>query len=122
MNIKDKSEHIGQYFLKIKAANKEATKREAFKDLLNRLYFGEPEVERIIDAITLGSEANIANIPRKDKIHRGSADTLYNKVIIEYENDLRLSLNKAKEQLAGYRLGQFREHQDYNFTLIATDI
>jgi len=122
MKNKDKSDLILQYFVKVKSASKEATKREAFKDLLNRLYFGDTEIEKIIDAITLGSEANIVNIPRKDKLHRGSADTLYSKVIIEYENDLRPSLNHAKEQLAGYLLGQFKKSRDYNFTLIAPDI
>lgn len=122
MKNKDKTDLILQYLAKVKAASKEATKREAFKDLLNRLYFGDVEIEKIIDAITLGSEANIVNIPRKDKLHRGSADTLYSKVIIEYENDLRPSLNHAKEQLSGYLLGQFKKSRDYNFTLIASDL
>ena len=35
-------------------------------------------------------------------MHRGSADTLYNNIIIEFENDLRVTANHAKEQLAGY--------------------
>ena len=61
------------------------------------------------------------NIPRKDKIHRGSADTLYNRVIIEFENDLRKTLPHAKEQLAGYMLGQFRSGRGYDFILIASD-
>lgn len=118
---KDRILLIQEFLIKVKAANKESTKREAFKDLLNRLYSNIPEVEKIIDAITLGAETNIANIPRKDKIHRGSADTLYNKVIIEYENDLRSSLSHAKEQLAGYMLGQFNSGMGYNYTLIASD-
>jgi hypothetical protein len=120
--LNDRNKLIQAFFLKIKAANKELTKREAFKDLLNRLYSGNAEIETIIDAITQGAETNIANIPRKDKLHRGSADTLYNKIIIEYENDLRSSLKHAKEQLAGYLLGQFKTSNDYNFTLIATDL
>lgn len=36
----DKSDLIKEYLKKVKAANKEATKKEAFKDLLNRLYSG----------------------------------------------------------------------------------
>jgi methylase of polypeptide subunit release factors len=118
---KDRVLHIQEYFTKVKAANKELTKREAFKDLLNRLYSGNTEIEKIIDAITLGAETNVAKIPRKDKLHRGSADTLYNKIIIEYENDLKISLKHAKEQLAGYLLGEFKTKGDYNFTLIASD-
>ena len=118
---KDRITLIQDYFVKIKSANKESTKREAFKDLLNRLYVGIEEIEKIVDAITLGAETNIANIPRKDKIHRGSADTLYNRVIIEYENDLKVNLSHAKEQLAGYMLGQFNSGEGYDYTLIASD-
>ncbi|MCS6935766.1 MAG: hypothetical protein NZM35_11570, partial [Chitinophagales bacterium] len=106
---------------KVKSANKELTKKEAFKDLLNRLYAGEKEIVKIIDAITAGAEHTVVNIPRKDKFHTGSADTLYNKIIIEFENDLKVSEKHAKEQLAGYLLGQFHSGEGYNFTLIASD-
>ncbi|MBP9188444.1 MAG: N-6 DNA methylase [Chitinophagales bacterium] len=114
-------ELISAYYKIVKSANKELTKKEAFKDLLNRLYSGEKEIESIIDKITSGSEASILNIPRNDKLHRGSADTLYNKIIIEFENDLKVSLKHAKEQLAGYLLGQFNSGEGYNFTLIVSD-
>ena len=113
--------HINEYLRKVKSANKELTKKEAFKDLLNRLYAGDKEIVKIIDAISAGAERTIVNIPRKDKYHKGSADTLYNKIIIEFENDLKVSLKHAKEQLAGYLLGQFHSGEGYNFTLIASD-
>ncbi len=116
-----RTELINNYIQKVKSANKELTKKEAFKDLLNRLYSGEKEIENIIDKITGGSESTVLNIPRKDKLHRGSADTLYNKIIIEFENNLKVSLKHAKEQLAGYLLGQFKSGEGYNFTLIASD-
>jgi len=112
---------IKEYFQKVNSANKELTKKEAFKDLLNRLYSHSDEIKRIIDKITLGAEAAIVNIPRKDKLHRGSADTLYNKIIIEFENNLKSTFKHAKEQLAGYLLGQFNSGEGYNFTLIASD-
>ncbi|MEK6615449.1 MAG: N-6 DNA methylase [Bacteroidota bacterium] len=118
---KQRTELIKSYFQKVKTANKELTKKEAFKDLLNRLYSGEKEIEKIIDAISAGAERTVLNIPRKDKLHKGSADTLYNKIIIEFENDLRVSLKHAKEQLAGYLLGQFNSGEGYNFTLIVSD-
>jgi hypothetical protein len=89
---KDRDDHINDFRQKVKAANKEATKKEAFKDLLNRLYANNDETRKVIDSINSGAEAAIANIPRKDKIHRGSADTLYNRIIIEFENDLRKTL------------------------------
>jgi type I restriction-modification system DNA methylase subunit len=118
---KNIADNVSNFWQKVKAANKEATKKEAFKDLLNRLYADDNETRRIIDAITSGAEAAIVNIPRKDKLHRGSADTLYNKIIIEFENDLKKTLPHAKEQLAGYLLGQFNSGEGYNFTLIASD-
>ena len=116
-----KTDHILDYLRKIRTAQKELTKKEAFKDLLNRLYAGDEAIGKIVNAISAGAEATVLNIPRKDKLHRGSADTLYNQVIIEFENDLRRTLPHAKEQLAGYLLGQFRSGMGYNFTLIASD-
>ena len=92
-----KNKLIKEYLHKIQKANKELPKKEAFKDLLNRLYHGSKEIEKIIDQITLGSETPIINIPRKDKFHKGSAGTLCNKIIIEFENDFTTSLNPAKE-------------------------
>lgn len=118
---KNQTDIILKYYNKVKSANKELTKKEAFKDLLNRLYSTDKDIEQIIDKITLGAETSILNIPRKDKIHRGSADTLYNKIIIEFENSLKVSGAHAKEQLAGYLLGQFNSGEGYNFTLIASD-
>jgi type I restriction-modification system DNA methylase subunit len=112
---------IKNYYNVVKTVNKELPKKEALKDLLNRLYGGDKEIESVIDQITLGSEKSILAIPRKDKLHKGSADTLYNKIIIEFENDLKVTLKHAKEQLAGYLLGQFNAGEGYNFTLIASD-
>jgi type I restriction-modification system DNA methylase subunit len=116
-----KIELIAQYYQNVVAANKELPKKEAFKDLLNRLYAGDEDILQIIDKMTKGSETAIVNIPRTNKLHRGSADTLYNNIIIEFENDLRKSEAHAKEQLAGYLLGQMRSGLGYNFTLIVSD-
>lgn len=120
-NISEKLKLIKEYLIKVKSANRELPKKEAFKDLLNRLYINSPEILKIIDSISLGSEKSILNIPRHNKILRGSADTYYNKIIIEFENDLKKTLAHAREQLAGYMLGEFKSGKDYNFTLIASD-
>ncbi len=112
---------INTYKERIEKASKELTKKEIFKDLLHRLYDGKSEIASIIDSISEGAERAVVNIPRKDKLHRGSADTLYNKIIIEFENDLKKSLVHAKEQLAGYLLAQFNAGEGYNFTLIVSD-
>ena len=116
-----RTEHIKEFLGKIKSANKEFTKKEAFKDLLNRLYAENEETKSVIDAISSGAEYSILNIPRKDKVHRGSADTLYNKIIIEFENDLKKTQTHAKQQLAGYLFGQFNSGEGYNYTLIVSD-
>ncbi len=120
---KSRTEHIIEFLHKVMHANKELPKKEAFKDLLNRLYAGDETIENIIDKISLGSETAVLNIPRQDKVHRGSADTLYNNIIIEFENNLTFPalLEHAKEQLAGYFLGQVRSGKGFDFTLIATD-
>ncbi|MGI8470447.1 MAG: Eco57I restriction-modification methylase domain-containing protein [Pyrinomonadaceae bacterium] len=119
--LQTRTEQIKEFLQKIKNASKELTKKEAFKDLLNRLYAENEETRNVIDAISSGAERAILNIPRKDKVYRGSADTLYNKIIIEFENDLKKTLKHAKEQLAGYLLGQFNSGEGYNYTLIASD-
>jgi hypothetical protein len=118
---KNHKQLINTFRENVKAANKELTKKELFKDLLHRLYAGEKEIESTIDAISAGAEYAIINIPRKDKLHRGSADSLYNRIIIEFEKDLKTSFTHAKEQLAGYMLGQFNSGEGYNYTLIASD-
>ena len=47
--MSDNTKHIRQYYQKVKSANMELTKKEAFKDLLNRLYFGDAEIQNIIE-------------------------------------------------------------------------
>lgn len=115
------SQHVEQFRRKVQAASKEVTKKEAFKDLLNRLFADDEETRKVIDAISGGAERAVVNIPRKGKRHRGSADTLYNKTIIEFENELRKTLAHAKEQLAGYLLGEINSGETYNHTLVASD-
>ena len=48
---KDKSILIKEYLIKVKAAHKELTKKEAFKDLLNKLYIGSCEIETFSNPI-----------------------------------------------------------------------
>jgi len=120
--MKDKIQLINDYYKIVRRANKETPKREAFKDLLNRLYARDESIIKIINEITLGAEKAVVNIPRKDILHRGSADTLYNKVIIEFENNLKVSYKHAKEQLAGYLISQIKKGEGYDFTLIASDL
>ncbi|CAN5822806.1 N-6 DNA methylase [soil metagenome] len=124
MNLtKTKTEIIENYRQVVTKANKETPKKEAFISLLNQIYGHNEDTKKVIDAITGGAETPVINIPRKDEIKRGSADTLYNKVIIEFENDIKSqsSLKHAKEQLAGYLLGQYRTGNGSDYVLIASD-
>ena len=45
----DRIEEIKNYRQKVSKASVEATKREAFKDLLNRLFAHNPETKNIVD-------------------------------------------------------------------------
>lgn len=117
----NKETHIQNYFKTVKAASNELSKKEAFKDLLNRIYANEESYTKLIDRMTLGSEKAIFNIPKGDKNKTGRADTKYNQVIIEFEKDLRKTGEHAKEQLAEYFFGTYKSGGDYNLTLITTD-
>lgn len=115
-------EAISQYRVNVLKANKEQTKKDHFKDLLHRLFGGQQSIDKVLDQISAGSETTILSIPRNERVHRGSADTLFNKVIIEFEADLKKSGKHARQQLAGYLLGQFATGDGYNYTLIASDL
>jgi len=117
----DKIEHIQQYYQKVKSANKETAKKEAFKDLLNRLYFGSTEIQQIIDKMTMGAETSVWSIPRNESLYSGRADALYNNIIIEFKNNLPNDLTDIKQQLGGYLLGMYKSENTYNYTLIASD-
>ena len=120
--MQSKHDFIQQYRSLVLSANKELPKKEHFKDLLHRLYGDSEELRTIISRISSGSEKAILNIPKKEGNKRGSADSLFNKVIIEFENDLNKTGNHAKEQLAEYLLGSFKSGEGYDFTLIASDL
>ncbi|MGI8668931.1 MAG: N-6 DNA methylase, partial [Aridibacter sp.] len=122
MNL-TKTEIVDDYRKKVAQASKETPKKEAFISLINQLYGENEDTKKVIDAITGGAEKPVINIPRKNQVKRGSADTLYNKVIIEFENSIKTKslLKHAKEQLAGYLLGQYREGFGSDYYLIATD-
>ncbi|MCL4510381.1 MAG: hypothetical protein M1470_04855 [Bacteroidetes bacterium] len=65
----DKQKEIVDYLKRVHVANKESTKKEHFKDLLNRLYAGDKDIQKTINAISSGAETTVVNIPREDRIH-----------------------------------------------------
>jgi len=114
-------ELILEYFRKIKQASKELTKKEIFKDLLNRLYSTSSDILAEIDSMSLGAEKTIFNINLGNRVKTGRADTFFNRVIIEFENNIKQSEAHAKEQLIEYLSGLYNSGEGYNFTLIISD-
>lgn len=112
---------LTKYLENIKNANSELAKKELFKDLLVRLFDQDEYVSSVINKMSLGAEKTIFNIPLKNRIKTGSADTQYNKVIIEFERNLSKTGEHAKEQLAEYFAGNWKNGENHNFTLIASD-
>lgn len=45
---KSRTELIQQYLVKVKSTNKELTKREAFKDMLNRYAANTPDCKKVL--------------------------------------------------------------------------
>jgi hypothetical protein len=66
---KDKCILIKEYLIKVISAHKEITKRQVIKDLLNRLYAGNPDSESVIDDKTVGTEKTFAKIQRNRRLH-----------------------------------------------------
>jgi len=117
----EKNNQILRYLETIKNANNESVKRELLKSLLLRLFDHDKGASQVIDKMSLGSEKIVLNIPLKNRTKAGRADTQYNTVIIEYENNLQKMHDHAKEQLIEYLMGNWKSGNDYNYTLIATD-
>ncbi|MDP3148109.1 MAG: hypothetical protein Q8N83_03165 [Ignavibacteria bacterium] len=95
---KEKTEIIKSYLSKVKLANIELTKKEAFKYLLNRLYGNDKEIEKIIDRITLGDEKSILTLPRKNKLPK-----VTDREILDIYN-----ITLKQQELTATRLGKIR--------------
>jgi methylase of polypeptide subunit release factors len=116
-----KTSAIQTYFQAIFQANTEAAKKELFQTLLTRLFDHDAQTTAIIDSMNLGAEKTIFNIPLKNRLKTGRADTQYNNVIIEWEKNLAKTGEHAKEQLVEYLAGNWKSDKFYHFILIATD-
>jgi type I restriction-modification system DNA methylase subunit len=119
--MNNKISTVLEYLSNVLQANTEQAKKELLKDLLLRLFDDDPNARTIINKMSLGSEHAIFNIKLKNRTKTGFADTQYNNVIIEFENDLRKTGEHAIEQLSEYLVGNWNSGSDYNFTLISTD-
>lgn len=114
-------EEIKKYFVDISRANNEAAKTSLLTSLLTRLFDG-PHAKEIIKQFSLGTEKTVLNIQRQGKASaRGRADAQYQRVIIEFEKDLKATEKHAAEQLADYLSGNWNSGDTYNYTLISSD-
>ncbi|ACF13532.1 BseRI endonuclease, putative [Chloroherpeton thalassium ATCC 35110] len=114
-------ELIGDYFQGIRHANTESAKKEHFIRFITQLFQDDPDAQHIIGQMTLGAEKTIFNIPLRHRLKTGKADTQYNRVIIEWEKDLRRTGAHAEDQLKEYLAGNLGAGSEDDFTLISTD-
>ncbi len=112
---------ILDFLQSIRNANSETAKKERFITFLTQLFKDDPSSLNVIEQMTEGAEKTVFNIPLKHRIKTGQADTLYNRVIIEWEKDLKRTGKHAEEQLKEYLAGNIKSGNEDNFTLIATD-
>lgn len=100
-----------------KAAN-ETQKRHLFTELAARGF----EDDRLATSLALGAEYKV-HFAQAGLLRRGSVDSYYGSLIIEFENDLRKSGEHALEQLQAYVAGAWREDgsTDRQYLAVATD-
>lgn len=118
MNI---AKSIQEYLENVRKAHSEEAKKQLFFGLLHLLYKKDEDALAAIQNMSMGAEARISKIELPTRSKTGFADTQSRNLIIEFEKDLKKTLEHAKEQLKEYVSGNWNSGKQYNFTLIATD-
>lgn len=121
--VPDISEHditrkFNEYIDQISNQNTESAKAQRFLILLKDT-FGDVNADFVEDYLH-GVEKYVS-VKKKDIILRGRIDTLYGNLIIEFEKDLRKTLNEAQEQLKRYTSYLFQSGDKANYLCLATD-
>lgn len=118
--MKPNVDALRQYLADIQNAHTEEAKKLLFQSLLTALFQHSKNALDLIQTMSKGAEKTIFNIPLP---HRriGRADMQYNRVIIEWEKDLKRTSAHAIEQLKAYLGGNIQSGRGDDFTLIATD-
>ncbi|HLA48344.1 MAG TPA: hypothetical protein VJ084_03865, partial [Nitrospinota bacterium] len=114
----DISHKLKEYIEQVSSLNTESAKTQRFLILLKDL-FGNVSVNFVEDYLH-GVEKYIS-VKQKDIILRGRIDALYGNLIIEFEKDLRKSLNEALEQLKRYTSYLIQSGDKANYLCLATD-
>ncbi len=115
---KNKSEFI-KYFEQINKSVNETQKKERFISFLERVFSENTNIKSLIDKITGGAENYLKII--KDNKDYGFADTQYENIIIEFENNLKKTEEHAKSQLLEYLSAIYKSEKKINYRLISTD-
>lgn len=115
------TESIQTYLENVRKAQTEEAKKQLFFQLLTLLYQKDETALLAITEMAKGAEARISKIELPTRTKTGFADTQSRNLIIEFEKDLKKTLEHAKEQLKEYVSGNWNSGKQYNFTLIATD-
>lgn len=112
------SQKFKEYTEQISIQNTEPAKAQRFLILLKDV-FGDFNAGFIEDYLH-GVEKYIS-VKRKDIILRGKIDTLYSNLIIEFEKDLRKTIDEAVEQLKRYTSYLIQSGDKTNYLCLATD-
>jgi methylase of polypeptide subunit release factors len=94
----EKTAAVQRYLERVRNVNTEAAKANCFLILLNGLFGEQPG---FIEDYLAGVEKYL-KARKKTILVRGKTDAFYGNVVIEFEKDLRQSLEEAKSQLKRY--------------------
>lgn len=117
MPPKSRRDLVATYRQQITTASTEQPKKERLLGLLHELFGADESAKAQLQNLALGSETWVVNIQLKDRSKTGRADTIAGQTIIEFENDLR----KTVDQLREYVYGQWQAGECGPFTLLTTD-
>ena len=112
------SHKFKEYTEQVSQLNTESAKAQRFLILLKDT-FGDVNAGFVEDYLH-GVEKYIS-VKQKDIILRGRIDTLYGNLIIEFEKDLRKSLDEAVEQLKRYTSYLLQSGEKASYLCLATD-
>ncbi len=107
-----------EYIEQISTQNTESAKAQRFLIFLKDT-FGDVNAGFVEDYLH-GVEKYVS-VKQKDIILRGRIDTLYGNLIIEFEKDLRKTLNEAQGQLKRYTSYLIQSGDKANYLCLATD-
>lgn len=107
-----------EYIDQISQLNNEAAKAQRFLIFLKDI-FGDVNAGFIEDYLQ-GVEKYVS-VKNKDILLKGRIDTLYGNLVIEFEKDLRKTLDEACNQLKRYTSYLFQSGDKTNYLCLATD-